>query len=205
MKKLFASTILVALAVFGGANAAAQRSNRTLIWPPLPVDRITSAGDGIKLSPVNEAVQISDITVAGHSVIPGETFNADDDWLRTLTIRLKNVSGQTIVAARVGFGLPEKKAGDRQVGFSLEYGKMGLGGIVREGQAMVRPEEEFEMKFNGDQYRKYLEFFAKHAGSVNFTKAWIGITTIKFEDGTIWSSGCLRATNPRASCTPRAK
>lgn len=201
MKELFTSTIALALVVFGGAIAAAQ-SNRTLLWPPLPVGRITSAGDGVKLSSVNEAVQISDITVAGKSVIPGEAFNADDDWLRTLTLRLKNVSDQTIVAVRVGFGLPETRAEDRQVGFSLEYGKMGLGGIVPDGQAMVRPDEEFELRFTDAQYRNYLEFFAKHAGSANFTRAWIGITTIQFKDGTMWSSGCLRATNPRASCTP---
>lgn len=201
MKKLFVSAFALALVVFSGVLAAAQSNNRTLMWPATPIGRLTSARNGIKLSAVNEAVQIADITVAGHSVIPGESFNADDDWLRTLTFRLKNVSGQSIAAVRIGFGLPETRAEDRQVGFSLAYGKMAPGGVVPEGQSMIRPEEEFDVKFTDAEYRNYLEFFAKHAGSASFSKVWIGITTIQFEDGTIWSSGCLRATNPKASCT----
>jgi hypothetical protein len=81
---------------------------------------------------------------------------------------------------------------------------MGLGEVVPDRRATVRPNEEFELRFDEAQYRNNLQFFAKYAGSANFTKAWIGITTIKFEDGTIWGSGCLRATSPKASCIPRA-
>jgi hypothetical protein len=81
---------------------------------------------------------------------------------------------------------------------------MGSGGISPDGQSIVQPDEEFELKFSDEQYRNTVAFFVKHAGSANFTKVWIGITTIKFDDATIWGNGCLRAINPRASCTSSA-
>ena len=203
MKNVFALSAAFAAILSFVTVVLPQTRERTILWPPLPVGQIKSAADGIKLSSVNEAVQISEITVAGRSITPGQPFAADEDWLRTLTVRLKNVSGHTIVGAKIGFGLPETKTDERQIGFSLDYGKLGIGGIPPHGQALVVPDEQFDLKFNDAQYRLYLDFFGKHAGTTSFTQAWIGITTVKFDDGSIWSSGCLNAINPNASC-PRA-
>jgi hypothetical protein len=202
MQRLSSALMTVGLVGSAVLVASAQSSERLLMWPPLSVGRITSAGTGIKLSPVEEAVRITDIRVAGHSITAGEAFDADDDWLRTLTFRLKNVSGQPIMGARIGFGLPETKKDDGMVGFSLEYGQgSGAAWTRPEVQAVVKPDEEFELKFTDAQYQNYLHFFAKHGAPLRLSKVWIGITTIKFEDGTIWGSGCLRGSGARNSCT----
>ncbi len=88
------------------------------------------------------------------------------------------------------------------VSFSLEFGqRLSLGGQRSEVQVVIKPAEEFELKFSDAQYQDYLQFFAKHAVPGRLSKVWIGITTIKFEDGTIWGSGCLRGLSPRNSCT----
>ena len=199
MKMLIAaltSILLVATVAFP------QSKERTIMWPPHPLGLIKPAGDGIRSATVNEAVQIVDITVAGRSITPGQPFLADDDWLRTLTLRLKNVSGQPIVGAKIFFGLPETKIEERQVAFSLEYGKVGVM-TAPDGQPPVRTDEEFEMKFSAAQYQRYLDFFGKQAGTAIFTKVWIGLITVKFDDGGVWTNGCLKAINPNASC-PRA-
>ena len=128
MKVFSKALMMVGLICSSLLTASAQSNERLLMWPPLSVGRITSAGTGIKPSPVEEAVKITDIRVAGHSITTGEAFDADDDWLRTLTFRLKNVSGQPIMGARIGFGLPETKKGEGMIGFSLEYGQ-GLGAV----------------------------------------------------------------------------
>jgi len=201
MKVLVLAIRSVGLIFFFGVTGLGQVRDRILTWPPIPSGRITSAQED-KLSTVEEAVQISDIRVEGHSITLGQTFTADDDWLRTLTIRLKNVSGLRIIAARIHIGFPETRDSERFIGTTLEYGKALRVGIPSEERPVVMPNEEFEMKFSDLQYQSKLQFFAKHAGTAQFSKVWIAQTLIKFEDGTLWGSGCLRAINPKSSCTP---
>jgi hypothetical protein len=117
---------------------------------------------------------------------------------------MKNISGRPIIGAHIGFGLPETNYKGGRLGFSLEYGK-GLGtGTPSDEQKVIMPDEEFELKFNEPQYQRHRGFVAERSSLTSFSKVWVGITTVKFEDGSIWSSGCLRASHPSNSCTPRA-
>ena len=205
MWKMFSVTIGLLIVTACALDASAQTKDRVIMWPPLPIGQIKSAAPGIKLSPITEAVKIMDISVAGSSVTPGQSFAAGDDWLRTLTLRLRNVSGQRIVGVTMRFGLPETRLEDsRQIGFMLEYGNIGSGGIPPDGREPVKAGGEFELKFNDAQYQRTLQMFAKRAGTTSFTKVWLGITTVQFEDGSIWSSGCLKAINPSVSCSRAA-
>ncbi len=79
MRHLSHAMFSIGLIYFSVSAAFAQTSDRMLMWPPLPIGRITSAGSGVSLSPVQEAVQIVDISVAGRSITAGEAFAADDD------------------------------------------------------------------------------------------------------------------------------
>jgi hypothetical protein len=184
--------------------ASGQAQDRVVEWPPYPVGRINSAGAGIVLSPVTAALEIVEVRVADRPIAIGQSFIADDDWVRSLTFRMKNISGQPIIGARLGLGLPETKTADNSLGFSLEYGKGLSTGIPSDEQKVIGPDEEFELKFSESQYQRHKKFVSERSKRSSFSKVWVGITTVKFADGSIWSSGCLRGSDPSNSCTPRA-
>ncbi|HAF13560.1 MAG TPA: hypothetical protein DCK99_07640 [Blastocatellia bacterium] len=199
--QLIVAAVLIIVVV---RTTSAQPKDRVIEWSTYPLGRIGSAAEGIKPSPVTEALEIVDMTVAGRSITVGQPFAADKDWLRSLTFRMRNVSGQPITGARIGFDLPETKTEDHSLGFSLEYGKGLSTGIPSDEQKVIMPNEEFELKFNEAQYERHRKFVAERSTIPSFSKVWIGVTTVKFEDGSSWASGCLRSANPSNSCTPRA-
>ena len=48
-----------------------------------------------------EPVKVVEVKVGGRVVKPGETFTADDNWLKKLTVKLKNTSGRTITSLQI--------------------------------------------------------------------------------------------------------
>ena len=105
------SAIVVALA--GVLPAHGQEKERVITWLPYQVSSVQGLGPGAKLSTVTDAVEIVSIEVAGHPIKVGRPFSADDDWLGTLTVKLKNISGQAISGTQISFILPETAAPDR--------------------------------------------------------------------------------------------
>jgi hypothetical protein len=78
--------------------------------------------------------------------------------------------------------------------FSFEYG-MGLSTrIPSDEQRVIMPNEEFELKFNDAQYDR--------SKLLSFSRVSIDRTVVKFDDGSSWSSGCLRSAIQSNSCTP---
>ena len=55
-------------------------------------------------------VEIEEIAVDGKSIIVGEPFAAADDWLKSLTVRVRNISGQRLVRVQITLVLPEMNA-----------------------------------------------------------------------------------------------
>ena len=72
-----------------------QQADRIVDWHP--VRQGTEA----------RVLEIVDIKVNGKSIEIGQLFAADEDWLDTLTFRVRNVSGKTITVLGFGVGFPE--------------------------------------------------------------------------------------------------
>jgi hypothetical protein len=200
---LYFATCVISV-FMGPVTVVGQAKVRVVEWPTYPLGRIYSSAEGIKRSPVTEALEIVDIKVESHSITIGHPFAADEDWLKTLTLRIKNISGQPIVGARMGFSLAETRIENKGLGFSLEYGKGLSTGIPSDEQRVIGPNEEFEFRFNDAQYRHHRAFVSERTSLPSFSIVWIGVTSVKFDDGSFWTSGCLRGSNPSNSCTPRA-
>jgi hypothetical protein len=50
-------------------------------------------------------LELVEIKVAGKSIILGQPFDADENWLKNMTLRVKNISNKPIIAFGVGGGL----------------------------------------------------------------------------------------------------
>ncbi len=177
-----------------------QGQNRVVEWSAHPLVKIDASAVEGRLADVEEAVEIIDVKVGDVSITVGDPFLAGDDWLRGLRFRMKNVSGRPIIGARLSFGLPETKVGNNSLGFSLEYGRGESTGITSDQQKVVMPNDEFELKFNDRQYQGLRQFFNESSSLSSFSKITIGNLAVKFDDGSIWIGGCLRASDPSNSC-----
>jgi hypothetical protein len=191
--------MLMILLVYGVTSALAQAPDKVVLWPDYPMGRITRVAPGTRLSQIEEALEIMDIVVDGKSITIGESFASSDNWIRNLSVRVKNISGQPIQSIEMAIVLPEVSLSDgRNIGFSLRGGSTPAG-----KQKAIMPGEEIKLEWIGIEYQKFQERWAQLKGMDHVTKAMVGMTAVMFTDGTVWGNDCLRATNPRSSC-PRS-
>lgn len=174
--------------------AMAQTQTRVISWQPHTYGRITKAREGVRLSPVTEAVEIAGFTVEGMPVTLGEPFAASDEWLKSLRVRLRNISGQTISMAQMTFVLPGSRRGEEaMLGFTLRY-----------RLEPIQPGEEFELTLSGEDYEKLRARIAERKEAAIINRLFITVTSVRFADGTSWGSGCIRAIDPKNSCPASA-
>jgi len=187
---------LLGVGVLSVPSVFSQNKNRIVNWsePPISNRNTKSSGD-IQILAQIEALEINDITAAGKSITIGQFFAADDEWLKSLTVRVKNVSSLTISSAQMNLYLPEIMPGGPVV--VLCYGC----GDVASGQS-IKPGEEVEMKL---AFSSWLtdKITAKSSLSM-ITKAEIHDTIIVLSDGTKSISGCVRTASSKNECPSSA-
>lgn len=191
---------VAALLLFTCQPALAQTQERVVQWPKHTVGRMESVGTSVRTSPVTDALEIVDVKVSGNLITIGKPFAAGEDWLKGLTFRLKNISGRTITGLRISLSLPETHKNDTGVGTSLGFGSAALSAGASGAGKKFLPDEELELKFDDQQYARTKQLIAEKSGPMEIKTVWVGITLVKFEDGTLWSGGCLPSRDPGVTC-----
>ena len=165
-------------------------------WPEIIINQVNTAGSGYsqELAKI-EALEITDIAVGRNSITVGEFFTADDEWLKNLTVRVKNISSLNISSIQMNLFLPQIMPGGPLV--TLCYGC----GNVGNGQSIV-PGAEVEMK---------IVFYGWLADQINaksslskITKAEIQNIIVKLPDGRKWLTFCVRTTSLKNACPKTA-
>jgi hypothetical protein len=174
---------ILALAALTNLGFGQQRE-RLLDWRPLPMP----VDNRVNGQPTEwEPLQLLEITVDGRPITCGQPFVGDVDWLKSLTFKIRNVSGKNVKFIRIYFTVPEAKFKDSTLGFSLEYGKETSDGVkLSYGPQRLMPGAETELVNGIAAYNHYRDMIAKEGGSTDFTKAFIGMTYVRFDDGMIW-------------------
>ena len=148
----------------------------------------------------SEALSVTEIRVNGQAVSPGQPFAAGADWLRSLTVRVRNDSSKPITAAHVTFGFPEASYHGGGLSFRLNYGTWRPNsGPAEPGAKSLPPGEEAEMGFTDDEYEMNRKFAERRGGVSEISRVSIGPAFVLFADGTKASvSRPARALRPAA-------
>lgn len=163
------------------------QTERTISWPELAsAEPWVKGDDGNLLASTVTALEVVSVTVNGKEIVLGMPFRAEGEWLKTLSVTVKNISDKPISAVRLNFGLPEAKYGSGSSGFSLEYGKALSTGIDYGPQAPIAPGENVVLMRNERHYNRDRDGIVKRTGVTDFRSVLIGSTVVEFIDGTVW-------------------
>lgn len=106
-------------------------------------------------APETTSLKVVEIRAGGQTVTLNHPFPADDDWLKSLTVRIKNVSDRTINVLPVTFGLSELNTDKRgDIAMTVLRGLYGDGTEVREPtdeRKPILPGEEIDFTFTEKQ------------------------------------------------------
>ncbi|SRR6266542_6767068 len=187
---------LLAFVLLSVTPGFSQGKNRIVQWSERPIsNRNTISSGQTEVLAQIEALEINDITVGGKSFTIGQAFAADDEWLKNLTFRVKNVSSLTISKVQVNLFLPEIMPGGPLV--TLCYGC----GDVAKGHSIL-PGEEVEMRLV--LYSWLTDQIKAKSSLSQITRAQIDSTIVTLPDGRKWLSGCVRTASLKNACPTTA-
>lgn len=190
MKTLICSVLVCSTVLLAASIAFAQEQQQRIIeWPPPPGKLIGPAikgPDGKLIASEIVAVEIIAVVAGNQTVSIGQPFTAGNEWLRSFSVRMKNISDKPIVGARIDFGMPEAKSGESNLASNLEYGVgAGMGKGLRE-QKEVMPGEEFVLTRSSEGYEHDQRFLKEKSGVEMISRVRLGLAWVKFADGTLW-------------------
>lgn len=132
----------------------------------------------------DDILEVVDIKVAGQSVTPGRPFMADEEWLRNLSVRIKNTSSKPIASIRLQLSLPEAKYRAGGLGISLNYGGRTKAEKETGDAKPLVPGGETELKFTAAEYESHRKFVSERSSVSSFSRLIFGHASVSFEDGT---------------------
>jgi len=171
--------------------------SKFIVWPKEPGRRIRPAGT--PGGQANALVQfdnfeIEEILVEGKPIIIGQAFNASDDWLNDITIRVKNVSQQKFNTIQMTLILPEIKFGPD---IPVCYGCAA----DQRGKALA-PGDVVELKtLRSEKFYNWVKTsITEKAPLSTITTAQIRDALAILSDGSSWLSECVKTANPLNAC-----
>ena len=185
---LFVFSAILMLSVF----AFTQEKQRVIEWTSVEgaPTGLESRGTGIPYTSSDiKGLELIEIKVAGKPITIGESFVADDDWLKSLSVKVKNTSGKQISSIRISFSLPEAKYKEGTLGFSFTYGHQlatNLGKDFSAEEKTIMPDETIELKQDEKSYNNLLNFMKKRSELTNFKAIKITNAQVVFVDGLNW-------------------
>jgi hypothetical protein len=181
---------LSALAIFTGllvvANATQQSKERLI--RRLPIEE-------------NEPVAITNIKVNDQSVSFDKKFSADDEWLRSLVVTIKNKSDKLILFASIRLQFPRATdSRDRISIYDVSYGNVRLRSqrpTAEERLVGIAAGETAVMQLSGQQVDSLKELLTatQYPGSIETVDLSLG--NIIFADDTMWYAGSQAQRDPK--------
>jgi hypothetical protein len=180
--------------LFAVTPVFSQNQNKVLEWSRRPVgSNNESASALLQLSRQIDAVEIEDILVDGKSITIGEPFAADIDWIKEITLRVKNVSGEQLMGIQITVTLPEmKKSPQIAYIFGCAHDK---------NQKCLMPGDEVELKLPAPRFYDWVkDTVATERNISTISKATIREMIVTLPNGRQWLSGCIKTSDPKNAC-----
>lgn len=188
----------LAIILFTAMLGFPQSQTKMVEWSKSPMSSKTSTAGDLRPLDQIDGLEIEDVAVEGKSITIGQGFAANDDWIQTITFRVKNVSGRQFKAVQITLILPEMSTGGPNIVFCYGCGEP-------EREKGIAPGEEVELKIlSGDSYYRWVKSKIIAQGDLSrISKAQIHDVIVTLPDETNWLSGCVKTADAKNAC-PRA-
>lgn len=177
----------------------AQTQERVINLPAQTLNgAFTTGGCGLMVPTQVKGIEVIEIKAGDKPVVFGQSFTANEDWLKTLSIKIRNVSDKTINLVDMSFNLPE--ASTKEMGFGFVIGNGDVASFDKNrSRKIILPGEEAVLTRSDVQYDRDSKGIAQRTGKSDFHQIITGVTTVRFADGELWTSWKLPLSNQNAS------
>lgn len=161
----------------------AQEQDRFVDWHP------------VSIMLEEKVLEIVDVRVEGKSITIGQPFTANEDWLKTLTFRVRNVSDKVIKNFGFGVAFPEMAVNGISPGFSVTF-NVNTPESDSRAQKPLSPGDEIDLKLPEDQLKIMRRVSMNSSGTLNLSRLNIAPGLATFADGSTVGGILLRRREP---------
>lgn len=144
----------------------------------------------------NEVVEFSETKVSQKDVEPGKGFDADDEWLNRVFVKVRNISKKPIVFLEVGFDFPETKATGSEMSYRVAFGQQpGSRFPQNHDPIFMLPGDSLDIPLEND-YAKLKSFVERRHRIIDIHKLELSVVFVIFADRTGWAAGNFYRQDP---------
>jgi hypothetical protein len=141
----------------------------------------------------NEPIAITNIKVNDQSVSFDKKFTADDEWLRTLVVSIKNKSDKLILFASIQLQFPRPAGSqDKMSVEDIFYGNWALQRrppTPEEGFIGIAPGETVEIPLSVQKFLDLRQFLTATGFPQSIDEVDMRVNSVIFEDDSMWTRG----------------
>lgn len=156
-----------------------------------------------KLKWRSEPVTIAKIKVKGRPVGVDQNFDEEDDWLKGITLSVKNTSDQAITYINVELFFPrpedESAANETPFAYPLLYGYVPIlpeAFPAPNAPPPIKPGEVVELTLADKDYDQLKIYLRNSNYPTSIKQVRLTLRAVAFGDGTMWRSGSLFQRDP---------
>ena len=144
----------------------------------------------------NSPVEISEVKVSQKAVEVGKGFDADDDWLNTVFLRIKNSSEKSIVYLEINFNFPETRSTGSMMSYPISFGlRPGSKFPQKHDPIFMMPGDILEVR-SDKHYSAMKSFVERRQQMKDIRRAELEIGFVIFADKTAWTAGNFYRQDP---------
>jgi hypothetical protein len=187
---------LLTVVLIAGLPVFSQDQSKVIEWPARSVfnSRTNTTPDNHTVDRIDD-VEIQSITVEGRLVNFGETFNASDEWLKNISLRIKNISKKKIRQVQITLIMPELGPLHR---IQIQY--LCTECVRKVNPVSFDPGEVRELILPDPIYTWARNIINEQTTLAKISKAQVLVAYVTFADGTRVSSDCLKTSDARSKC-----
>jgi hypothetical protein len=139
-----------------------------------------------------EPIEIVAVEVKGKAAEFGKPLDNDVDWLRGLTLRVKNISGKPIsyISIHLRVNPPESGSLPKVTKFSAGSLPFPRNGVLEPAKTLVAPGDFVDVRFDDVAFNTY-------KNDLQVSKTIVRLGEIFFTDDTAWMRGMLHTRDPK--------
>ena len=122
-------------------------------------------------------------------------FAGEDEWLKGLEFKVKNVFTKDIIYIELYLDFPETRTTGNMMSYPLHFGKLPLTNEI-EDVPVLKPDEETKVKVDEQIYSRLSQFLGMRHSVASLTLLRVGIGLVVFSDHTGWQAGNYYVQDP---------
>jgi hypothetical protein len=145
----------------------------------------------------NAVVEFDEIFAGTKRVKLNEAFDAPDDWLSNVVLRVKNTSKKPIVYLEVNINFPETRASGAMMSYVMRFGqKPGIKGQDFANPLLIPALSTYDVRLS-NFYPQIKQFVENRTELKNLSRQELEIGFVVFEDKTAWAAGDFFTQDPK--------